>query len=192
MRVFSLQFSVFIAAGLGVAMALYFAGIGAPSGASAAAPPADAGAANAANDSKGKQNFTQACISCHGADGKGAPVPGAAAGVTLAPSLVGSKRLQSDRELVCRIVLHGLEGPNDGGETYPNAMPGFPFLDDESLSALLSYARYNFCNKAPALSTADVATVRQETAKRDKPYTLRELAKTFPDARPTTAPAAGK
>lgn len=73
---------------------------------------------------------------------------------------------------------------------YPNAMPGFPFLDDEWLSTLLSYARYEFCNKAPALGAADVANVRQETAKRDKPYTLRELVKTFPDARPTTAPGA--
>ena len=62
-------------------------------------------------------------------------VPGAAPGLTLAPPLAGSKRLQADSELVCRIVLHGLEGPNDGGKTYPNTMAGFPFLDDEWLSA---------------------------------------------------------
>jgi mono/diheme cytochrome c family protein len=132
---------------------------------------------------KGKQNFMQTCIACHGADGRGAPVPGAAAGLTLAPPLVGSRRLQSDRELVCRIVLHGLEGPNDGGKTYPNTMAGFPFLDDEWLSTLLSYARYEFCNKAPPLTAADLARVRQETAKRNKPYTLKELAETFPAAR---------
>ncbi len=108
-------------------------------------------------------------------DGRGAPVPGAAAGLTLAPPLAGSKRLQGDRELVCRIVLHGLEGPNDGGKTYPNTMAGFPFLDDDWLSAILTYARNAFGNKAPPLKPSDIAKVREETARRDKPYTLKEL-----------------
>ena len=73
-------------------------------------------------------------------------------------------------------MIHGLEGPNDGGKVYPNTMAGFPFLDDDWLSAILTYARNEFGNKAPAITPADVAKVRQETARRDKPYTLKELA----------------
>jgi len=54
---------------------------------------------------KGRENFLQTCIACHGVDGKGAQVPGAAEGLTLAPPLKGSKRLMGDNATTCRIVL---------------------------------------------------------------------------------------
>ena len=137
---------------------------------------------------KGRENFLQTCVACHGEDGKGAlvpengVVPGATGGpivvtpgMTLAPPLVGSKKIQGDKELVCRIMLHGLVGPNDGGKTYPGEMAGFKFLDDQFLANIATYVRNDFGNKGTMIKPADFAKVRKETEKRDKPFTLAEL-----------------
>jgi mono/diheme cytochrome c family protein/glucose/arabinose dehydrogenase len=124
---------------------------------------------------KGRENFLQTCIACHGVDGKGAQVPGAAEGLTLAPPLKGSKRLMGDNATTCRIVLHGLTGPNDGGKVYPGEMAGFPWADDEWLSSIVTYARNAFGNHGPAITPKELAAVRGETATRNKPYTLEEL-----------------
>src|SRR6185437_5502672 len=126
---------------------------------------------------KGRELYLQTCIACHGPDGKGMQVPGAAEGVTLAPSLKGSKKLLGDKELTCRIVLHGLVGPNDGGKTYPGEMAGFKWADDEWLAPIITYARNSFGNHAPAVTADDLKHVRGETAGRDKPYTLDEVKK---------------
>jgi mono/diheme cytochrome c family protein len=108
-------------------------------------------------------------------DGNGAQVPGAAEGLTLAPPLKGSKRLLGDKEITLRVVLHGLVGPNDGGKMYPGEMAGFPWADDDWLSSIITYARNSFGNRAPAITPQDVAAIRKETEKRNKPYTLAEL-----------------
>ena len=122
---------------------------------------------------KGRENYLQTCIACHGEDGKGAPTP--EKNGTLAPSLAGSKKLQGDRALVCRIVLHGLVGPNDGGKTYPGEMASLKVLDDQWLSSILTYARNDFGNRGSMIAPADVAKVRKETETRDRPFTLQEL-----------------
>lgn len=122
---------------------------------------------------KGRDYYLQTCIACHGEDGKGAPTPEKIG--TLAPSLAGSKKLMGDEALVCRIVLHGLVGPNDGGKTYPGEMAGLKSLDDLWLSSILTYARNDFGNRAPIIEPADVAKIRQETVTRNKPFTLAEL-----------------
>jgi cytochrome c len=44
--------------------------------------------------------YTELCYACHGADGRGAPTPGASAGATLAPSLAGSPRVNGHRDYV--------------------------------------------------------------------------------------------
>ena len=59
---------------------------------------------------KGREYYSQVCIACHGPDGRGTPAP-EHNGITLAPPLKGSKRLQGDKEVVVRIVIHGLVGP---------------------------------------------------------------------------------
>ena len=122
---------------------------------------------------KGKDYYMQTCIACHGEDGKGAPTPEKVG--TMAPPLAGSKKLLGDKSLVCRIVLHGLIGPNDGGKTYPGEMAGLKVLDDVWLSSILTYARNDFGNKGSIIEPADMAKVRKETATRDKPFTLQEL-----------------
>ena len=135
---------------------------------------------------KGRENFLQTCIACHGIDGKGSQVPGAAEGLTLAPPLKGSKRLLGDDAITARIVLHGLVGPNDGGKIYPGEMAGFPWADDEWLSSIVTYARNAFGNRGNPLTPAKLAEIRKETTSRTKPYTLQELLDM--KVQPTTRP----
>ena len=134
---------------------------------------------------RGRELFQQTCIACHGPDGRGAPVPGGAAGATLAPPLRGSKRLTGNKEITCRIVLHGLVGPNDGGKLYPGEMAGFKFADDAWIADVVTYVRNDFGNHAPPLTAADLKKVRAETADRNKPFTLAELkALNLPEEKP--------
>src|SRR4029453_3307431 len=42
---------------------------------------------------RGESTYKELCFSCHGADGKGAPMQGAPEGATLAPALSGSSRV---------------------------------------------------------------------------------------------------
>jgi mono/diheme cytochrome c family protein len=143
----------------------------------------------AAMVAQGRALYAQTCIACHGPDGRGTPSPAGTG--TLAPPLAGSKRLMGNPELVCRIVLRGLVGPNDGGVIYPNEMAGFPWADDQWISSILTYARQEWGNTAGQISVARVAKVRRETADRAKPFTLAELAELkLPGANaPATAPS---
>jgi mono/diheme cytochrome c family protein len=122
---------------------------------------------------KGRENFSLTCIACHGLDGKGTPAPGLN-GITLGPPLAGSKRLQGDKDLVVRIALHGLQGPNNGKQ-YPGEMVGFPWADDQWLSSILTYARNDWGNKASPILPDEVAKIRKASAVRVKPYTTAEL-----------------
>jgi mono/diheme cytochrome c family protein len=133
---------------------------------------------------RGRDNYKQNCINCHGVDGNGAPVLGQP-GVTLAPPLKGSRKLMSDRQLVVRVVLHGLTGP-DNGRTYPGQMAGFPWADDGYVASVLTYARNDFGNNAKAVSPEDVAYVRKLSAARNKPFTQRELYEAVQSTAPVT------
>jgi mono/diheme cytochrome c family protein/glucose/arabinose dehydrogenase len=122
---------------------------------------------------QGRVNFLQTCVVCHGDDGKGTPTPEKVG--TLAPPLAGSLKILGNRDLVSRIVLHGLVGPNDGGKLYPGEMAGFKFMDDQWIANVVTYVRNDFGNKAPIITAGDVAKVRRDTGNRDKPFSLQEL-----------------
>ena len=124
---------------------------------------------------KGKDLYGQTCIACHGINGKGAPTP-EEDGTTLAPPLVGSKRLlASDKGVPIHIALKGMVGPHENGKAYVNEMAGFPWADDQMMSSILTYARNDWGNKADPIEPGDVAKVRKATAKRDRPYTFGEV-----------------
>lgn len=112
--------------------------------------------------------YKSLCATCHGADGKGLMSK-------TAPPLAGSKRLnRNNTHASVRILLHGLSGPIEGN-SYPTEMPSMKDNDDEWIASVLSYVRHEFTN-SPPVKPADVKAIREQTASRDKAYTLDELS----------------
>lgn len=135
----------------------------------------------------GRNNYMGTCIACHGQDGQGQPAP--EGNGMLAPPLAGSRRLVEGKEVVGRILLHGLTGPHDFGRTYPNEMASFAFADDEWIASTITFARQSWGNRAGAIWPEEVAKVRKETEARDKPYTLKEIDDFRPKANGAEASA---
>ena len=63
---------------------------------------------------RGDAIYKELCFSCHGDDGRGTPVAGAAAGAMMAPAFVGNPRVTGHPDYVVKALLHGLSGPVDG------------------------------------------------------------------------------
>jgi mono/diheme cytochrome c family protein/glucose/arabinose dehydrogenase len=129
---------------------------------------------------RGGAIYTELCYACHGADGRGTPTPGAAAGSTLAPSLAGSPRVNGHRDYVIKSVLHGLSGPIDG-KTYPQVMVAMGSNNDRWIADIASYVRNSFGNTGTLSTTADVARVRAATGGRSA-WTVAELKASLPRA----------
>ena len=86
--------------------------------------------------------FQQNCSACHQPKGEG--VPGAF------PPLAGNKFVQGDPKGPAYVVTHGRGGmPNFSGD-----------LDDNQISAILTYVRTSWGNAAGPLPPATVAAVR--------------------------------
>ena len=123
--------------------------------------------------------YAELCYSCHGADGRGTPTPGAAAGSVLAPSLAGSARVNGHRDYVIKTVLHGLSGPVDG-KVYPQVMVAMGSNKDEWIADVTSYVRNSFGNTGTFAMPHDVARVRSSTGDRKVPWTVDELDASLP------------
>ena len=126
----------------------------------------------------GKQIFDQLCFSCHGPDGKGAPMPGQP-GQKLAPSFVNSPRLMGSPDTAIRTLLHGLTGPLDEKE-YEGLMVSMATNDDQWLADVTTYIRNSFGNKSDLTTPRDVARLRKKHADRKEPWTQSELEKLSP------------
>ena len=81
---------------------------------------------------RGRQIYNELCFACHGTDGLGTPT--AEPGVTMAPPLAGSPRVNAHRDYIINVVLNGLIGPLDG-KTYTDAMIPMDTNDDEWVAA---------------------------------------------------------
>lgn len=123
--------------------------------------------------------YTELCYACHGADGRGTPTPGAAAGSVLAPSLAGSARVNGHRDYVIKSLLHGLSGPVDG-KIYPQVMVAMGSNKDQWVADITSYLRNSFGNSGTFATTEDVARVRSSTGDRKTPWTVAELDASLP------------
>lgn len=123
----------------------------------------------------GRTIFIQLCSTCHGPEGKGL---GSMGGMG-APPFVGSKRVSGASSTLIKILLDGLAGPIDG-KKYPDYMPPLGAgNDDEWITSILSYIRYDFGKvKAPMVSVEEVKKIRSETAGRSSTWTLSELENT--------------
>jgi mono/diheme cytochrome c family protein/glucose/arabinose dehydrogenase len=138
---------------------------------------------------RGGAIYTELCFSCHGEDGRGTPTPGAAAGSTLAPSLIGSARVSGHRDYVIKTLLHGLGGPIDG-KTYPQVMIAMGTNRDQWVADIASFVRNSFGNTGTFVTTEDIARVRAATSGRKSPWTVKELEDSLP--RPLVPDAAWK
>jgi mono/diheme cytochrome c family protein len=130
---------------------------------------------------RGEGTYKELCSSCHGPDGKGAPMAGAADGATLAPPLSGSPRVQAHREYVVKVLLNGLTGPI-GDKSYPGGvMVPMGTNTNEWIADVASYVRSSFGNGAGLVPAEQVAAIRTATP-RKTPWTLPELLPTVPAA----------
>ncbi|WP_121357431.1 DUF7133 domain-containing protein [Flavisolibacter nicotianae] len=131
----------------------------------------------------GANIFTSLCVTCHGPGGKGLAVAGSNS--LAAPPLVGSKRIDADKSVMVKILLHGLSGSIDGKE-YPSVMPSLGANSDEWVASVANYVRYElgtvtrrFRRPTDTVSAyilpAQVAAIRAQYASRTAPWTLTEL-----------------
>ena len=98
---------------------------------------------------RGESTYKELCFSCHGADGKGAPMQGAPPGTTLAPPLSGSARVLGHRDYVIKVLLHGLTGDLDGKAYGTAVMVPMGSNTDQWIADVASYVRNAFGNGAP-------------------------------------------
>jgi cytochrome c551/c552/glucose/arabinose dehydrogenase len=146
----------------------------------------------------GQNVFNSLCVTCHGAGGKGLAVAGTNS--LAAPPLIESKRINGDKSLLVKIILHGLSGKIDGKD-YPSVMPSLGANSNEWVASVVNYVRYEFGNAtrrfrrptdtiSPFVSLADVSNIRAQYASKTTPWTLAELEGT-PQATATTTTEAG-
>jgi mono/diheme cytochrome c family protein/glucose/arabinose dehydrogenase len=128
---------------------------------------------------RGQTIYSETCFACHGDDGRGAVLPGAPAGTTRAPSLVGSARVLGHRDYVSHALLAGLTGPIDG-QRYDETMIPMGANPDEWIADVGSFVRNSWGNRAPFVSPSDVARVRAASATRKASWTVEEIDARLP------------
>jgi mono/diheme cytochrome c family protein len=128
----------------------------------------------------GKDIYATTCAACHQPTGLGL--------AEQYPPLAESDWVTGDEERLIRVVLHGLTGDIEvAGEPFSGAMPAWgPTLNDAQIAAVLTYVRSAWGNTAPAVSVGSVKRVRQVTASRTAPWTVKELMAVRPP--PATGP----
>ena len=128
---------------------------------------------------RGATAYAEVCFACHGADGRGEPMPGAPDGQTRAPALAASPRVLGHQDYVIKLLLHGLTGPIDG-TTYAEVMVPMGSNSDEWVAGVGSYVRNAFGNRASVITPGEVARVREATAGRTTMWDVDELLTSLP------------
>ena len=105
---------------------------------------------------RGEVVYTQTCLPCHQANGRGVP--------NLNPPLVNTKWVLGAKEDLIKVILKGMTGEIEvNEETYNNNMPPHEFLTDLQIADVLTYVRNSFGNKASAIKEAEVTSVRAKS-----------------------------
>jgi len=128
---------------------------------------------------KGEAIYKELCFACHGFDGRGMPMQGAAAGVTMAPPFVGSKTVAGHRDGPVLALLHGLAGPVNG-RTYEAQMVSMAGNSDDWIASVASYVRNSFGNSGEFVTPDEVKRLRAATKDRTQPWTQKELMDALP------------
>jgi mono/diheme cytochrome c family protein/glucose/arabinose dehydrogenase len=109
----------------------------------------------------GRDIYANLCQACHQPDGRGQE--------RVAPSLIDSPLLLATPGIAVRVLLNGKEGPI-------GLMPPLgSSLSDEQVASVLTYARREWGQTASPVDPAVVATVRDLTRSRTRPWTHDEL-----------------
>lgn len=111
---------------------------------------------------QGEAKFAEVCAACHQANGQGL--------AGLAPSLLHSRIVTGDPRVLARVVLNGKVRENLVMPPWKGA------LDDENLSAVLTYVRRAWGNEADPVQPTVVAAARAATASRNEPFSEADLA----------------
>jgi len=102
---------------------------------------------------RGKVVYTNICLACHMADGKGVPM--------MNPPLINTPYVLGDKTKLITIVLNGFkEDVEINGQTYSNVMTPHKDLTDKQISDVLTYVRKSFGNKASSVRASEVKKVR--------------------------------
>ena len=139
---------------------------------------AQRGARLAKSMESGKVIYQQLCFSCHGPDGKGAPMPGQP-GHKLAPSFVNNPRLMGNDDTAVLTLLHGLTGDIDG-KKYEGLMVSMATNDNDWIANITTYIRNSFGNKAEPTRANQVGKLRDKFKSRKEPWTQAELEEIYP------------
>jgi mono/diheme cytochrome c family protein len=127
----------------------------------------------------GADIYNSLCSTCHGPLGNGVPF---AEGKLLAPSLVGSSRVQAHPDYVVKTLLRGLTGDIQGTHYAGILMAPMGQNNDKWIASVASFIRANFENESSIVTPEAVAKLRKETASQKTPYKFDELWATIPKA----------
>ncbi len=126
---------------------------------------------------EGEKIYQGFCSTCHGPLGTGTPF---GEGKLMAPSLVGSARVQAHPDYVTKVLLRGLTGDIQG-ETYAGGlMAPMASNSDKWIASVASYIRANFENNSSVIHPGEVATLRKATASQTQPYTFNAVWASVP------------
>jgi mono/diheme cytochrome c family protein len=135
---------------------------------SPAAPAAPS--VESAKPAAGEALFEEHCAICHQSTGEG--IPGQF------PPLAGNRDLFVSRDFPALVIIKGLQGMIEvGGESFNSAMPGFDFLSNDEVAALVAYIRSAWGNEKlrPAdLAPIDAAAVKTARASDKSAYQARQ------------------
>lgn len=106
-----------------------------------------------ASINRGKEVYTNYCVSCHMEKGEGLE--------DVYPPVAKSDYLMADKKRSIVQVLKGVTGEiKVNGKTYNGDMSGFD-LTDQEVSDVLNYIRNSFGNKGGAVTPAEVKAARR-------------------------------
>lgn len=125
----------------------------------------------------GADIFSSLCATCHGVLGAGTVL---SQGELMAPSFIGSSRVQAHPDYFIKTLLHGMTGDIEGKSYAGVIMTPMGNQSDEWVASVASFVRTNFENAASIIQPEEVARVRRETASRTEPYTYEELIESVP------------
>jgi len=102
----------------------------------------------------GADIYAHACVSCHEADGSGAP--------RIYPPLPGNALLQStDASSTLRIILDGAQTVTTARAPNTGSMPAYRQLSDQQIADVTNYIRNSWGNAAPLVTADQVVKARR-------------------------------